>query len=72
METNMNESNGRADDVKSGELDFIEFMETHKPDGVIWDIATARSAVRRYNENHISLVPAAPGANLGLSIAGRF
>jgi CheY-like chemotaxis protein len=30
---------GRADDVKSGELDFIDFMETHKPDALIWDIA---------------------------------
>jgi CheY-like chemotaxis protein len=30
---------GRADDVKSGRLDFIDFMKTHKPDAVIWDIA---------------------------------
>lgn len=30
---------GRADDVKSGELDFIAFLKTHKPDAIIWDIA---------------------------------
>jgi hypothetical protein len=40
--------------------------------GVIWDIASAPRAARRYNEKHISLVPAAPGASLGLSLAGRF
>lgn len=31
--------NGYADVVKSGELDFVAFMETQKPDAVIWDIA---------------------------------
>ena len=30
---------GHVDNVKSGEVDFIQFMETHNPDGVIWDIA---------------------------------
>jgi CheY-like chemotaxis protein len=30
---------GRVDDVKSGKFDFIEFMETNKPDAVVWDIA---------------------------------
>jgi DNA-binding NarL/FixJ family response regulator len=30
---------GHADDVKSGETDFIAFLEEHKPDGIIWDIA---------------------------------
>jgi CheY-like chemotaxis protein len=30
---------GHADDVKSGETDFVEFMNTHKPDGIIWDVA---------------------------------
>lgn len=30
---------GHVDDVKSGKLDFIEFMAAHKPDAVIWDIA---------------------------------
>jgi CheY-like chemotaxis protein len=29
---------GRADDVKSGTLDFISFLTTHKPDAIIWDI----------------------------------
>jgi len=40
--------------------------------GVIWDIATAPRAARRFNEKHVTLVPAAPGASLGLSLAGRF
>jgi DNA-binding response OmpR family regulator len=30
---------GRVDDVKSGELDFIAYLETHRPDAIIWDIA---------------------------------
>ena len=30
---------GEVDEVKSGKLDFIAFMETHNPDAVIWDIA---------------------------------
>jgi len=30
---------GEADQVKSGETDFVEFMRTHKPDALIWDIA---------------------------------
>ena len=30
---------GHADDVKSGATDFIAFLEEHKPDGIIWDIA---------------------------------
>ena len=30
---------GTADSVKSGELDFVEFLSTHRPDGIIWDIA---------------------------------
>src|SRR5215213_3021736 len=30
---------GAVDGVKSGEFDFIEFLETHKPDGLIWDIS---------------------------------
>jgi DNA-binding NtrC family response regulator len=30
---------GHADDVKSGELDFMAFLETHKPDAIVWDIA---------------------------------
>jgi DNA-binding response OmpR family regulator len=29
---------GRADDVKSGVLDFVAFLATHKPDAIIWDI----------------------------------
>ena len=40
--------------------------------GAVWDIATARDAARRYNEKRISLVPSAPGANIGLSLVGRF
>jgi CheY-like chemotaxis protein len=28
-----------ADAVKSGETDFIAFLEAHQPDGIIWDIA---------------------------------
>src|SRR4028118_1311694 len=30
---------GHADDVKSGQLDFLEFLTTHKPDAIVWDIA---------------------------------
>ena len=30
---------GHADDVKSGKLDFLAFMDTYKPDALIWDIA---------------------------------
>jgi CheY-like chemotaxis protein len=30
---------GHVDDVKSGELDFIEFLTTHTPAAIIWDIA---------------------------------
>jgi DNA-binding response OmpR family regulator len=30
---------GHADDVKSGALDFMAFLETHKPDAIVWDIA---------------------------------
>ena len=30
---------GSVDGVKSGQFDFVAFMETHKPDGIIWDIA---------------------------------
>jgi DNA-binding response OmpR family regulator len=30
---------GRVDDIKSGEFDFVAFMEAHNPIGVIWDIA---------------------------------
>lgn len=30
---------GIADSVKSGELDFLEFLRTHRPDGIIWDIS---------------------------------
>jgi len=30
---------GKADDVKSGELDLLQFLSTHRPDGIIWDIA---------------------------------
>jgi CheY-like chemotaxis protein len=30
---------GRADHVKSGELNFVEFLATHKPDVIVWDIA---------------------------------
>ena len=40
--------------------------------GVIWDIATARKAARRTNEKRLSLVPAAAGAKVGLSLAGSF
>ena len=29
----------RADDVKSGELNFIDFLSAQKPDAVVWDIA---------------------------------
>jgi hypothetical protein len=28
-----------ADQVKSGELNFVEFLVTHKPDVIVWDIA---------------------------------
>jgi len=30
---------GHVDEVKSGETDFIAFLEEHKPDAIIWDIA---------------------------------
>lgn len=40
--------------------------------GAFYDIATAPKAARRYNAKHVSLVPASPGANVGLSIAGQF
>ena len=30
---------GHADDVKSGALDFMAFVETHQPDAIVWDIA---------------------------------
>ena len=30
---------GHADVVKSGEMDFVAFMEEHKPDALVWDIA---------------------------------
>jgi len=30
---------GHVDDVKSGELDFVEFVTTHTPSAIIWDIA---------------------------------
>jgi DNA-binding NarL/FixJ family response regulator len=29
---------GRAADVKSGVLDFVTFLATHKPDAIVWDI----------------------------------
>ena len=29
---------GRADDVKSGVLDFVAFLATHNPDAIVWDI----------------------------------
>ena len=40
--------------------------------GAIYDIATAPKSARRYNERRFSIVPASPGANIGLSIAGQF
>lgn len=30
---------GKVDSVKSGEVDFIRFLEEHQVDGLIWDIA---------------------------------
>ena len=30
---------GQVDDVKSGKLDLLTFIDTHKPDAMIWDIA---------------------------------
>jgi CheY-like chemotaxis protein len=30
---------GHVDDVKSGALDFIDFLTTHSPSVIIWDIA---------------------------------
>jgi DNA-binding response OmpR family regulator len=30
---------GHADEVKSGELNFIGFLETHQPTAIIWDIS---------------------------------
>lgn len=30
---------GHTDEVKSGALNFIAFLETHQPDAMIWDIA---------------------------------
>jgi hypothetical protein len=28
---------GHADDVKSGEIDFVEFLDKHRPAAIIWD-----------------------------------
>lgn len=30
---------GEVDKVKSGEVDFVAFLEAHRPDAIIWDIA---------------------------------
>jgi DNA-binding response OmpR family regulator len=30
---------GAVDDVKSGQSDLIAFLETHRPDAMIWDIS---------------------------------
>jgi DNA-binding response OmpR family regulator len=30
---------GKVDDVKSGQTNFIEFLEKNEPDAIIWDIA---------------------------------
>jgi DNA-binding response OmpR family regulator len=30
---------GEADQVKSGQVDFIDFLNKHRPDALIWDIA---------------------------------
>jgi CheY-like chemotaxis protein len=30
---------GSVDEVKSGELDLIDFVETHHPDALVWDVA---------------------------------
>jgi response regulator RpfG family c-di-GMP phosphodiesterase len=30
---------GHADEVKSGELDFIAYLKTHQPSAIIWDIS---------------------------------
>jgi DNA-binding NtrC family response regulator len=30
---------GEVDKVKSGEIDFMAFLDTHRPDAMIWDIA---------------------------------
>ena len=30
---------GEVDKVKSGDLDFIAFVEQHQPDAIIWDVA---------------------------------
>jgi two-component SAPR family response regulator len=30
---------GEVDEIKAGKIDFIAFLEKHRPDGMIWDIA---------------------------------
>ena len=30
---------GEVDKVKSGEIDFLAFLEAHQPDALIWDVA---------------------------------
>jgi DNA-binding NtrC family response regulator len=30
---------GEVDKVKSGEVDFVAFLDGHRPDAIIWDIA---------------------------------
>jgi DNA-binding response OmpR family regulator len=30
---------GQVDKVKSGEINFVEFLQAHKPSAIIWDIA---------------------------------
>jgi CheY-like chemotaxis protein len=48
---------GMTDQVKSGELDFVGFLETQKPDAIIWDIAPPYDR----NWNFFTLVRTAEG-----------
>jgi DNA-binding NtrC family response regulator len=49
---------GHADEVKSGQLDFINFLQTHKPAAIIWDIAPPYDR----NWNFVQLIQALDAA----------
>jgi hypothetical protein len=40
--------------------------------GVLWDVATAPRAARRWNERHLTLTPTITGDRAGLAIGGAF
>ena len=40
---------GQVDEVEAGKVDFIAFLKTHRPDGVIWDIAPSCDRNRHFS-----------------------